>query len=236
MTDIHAGRVLVAHQPAYLPWGGYFSRLLDVNKMIILDHVQFSERGYQHRNRIPDRHGGSQWLTVPVQRRFGQPLRDVRIADPTWSRRHWRTLCQTYARAPHWPDLASRLEAVYSRQWTHLADLDITLTGALLTALNMNVTLIRSSTLRPAGTRTDMLIDLCKRTGDRTLRVGTGALNYLDHAALHAAGIRIEVATYHDPHPANGTAMSAIDLLAHYGPGTRQLLRAGTAITTPVIA
>lgn len=234
MTDIQAGRVLVAHQPAYLPWGGYFSRLLDVDKMIILDHVQFSERGYQHRNRIPDRHGHPHWLTVPVQRSFGQQLRDVHIADPTWTRRHWRTLSQTYAHAPHWPDLASHIEAIYSRQWTFLAELDIALIETLLTAMNMNVTLIRSSTLRPTGTRTDMLIDLCHRTGDRTLRVGTGALNYLDHAALHAAGIRVEVATYHDPQATNGTAMSAVDLLAHYGSVARQLLHAGTAITTPV--
>ena len=33
--------MLVAHQPAYLAWCGYFSRLLDTGQLVLLDHVQF---------------------------------------------------------------------------------------------------------------------------------------------------------------------------------------------------
>ncbi|MFY1633635.1 MULTISPECIES: WbqC family protein [Micromonosporaceae] len=229
--------ILVAHQPAYLPWCGYFSRLLDVPQMIILDHVQFSERGYQHRNRILDRTGTLRWLTVPVRRRFGQPLCDVRIADPEWARRHWRTLTATYGKAPFWPVYADHLGAVFAQQWTTLVDLDLALTRLLLDAFGMSVTLVRSSTVHPAGTKTAMLIDLCSRTGDRVLRVGTGALKYLDRAALHDAGIRVEVATYtHPPYPQNhpGTfipAVSVIDLLVQQGPAARDILARGCAIT-----
>lgn len=36
-------QVLVAHQPAHLPWPGYFSRLLDADQFVLLDHVLFSK-------------------------------------------------------------------------------------------------------------------------------------------------------------------------------------------------
>lgn len=89
-------QLLVAHQPAYLPWQGYFARLLDVDRLVLLDHVQFSERGRQHRNWIRGHGGGRQLLSIPVRRSglFGQSVRDVEIADSRWARRHWQTIEQ----------------------------------------------------------------------------------------------------------------------------------------------
>jgi hypothetical protein len=224
--------VLVAHQPAYLPWSGYFSRLLDASQLVLLDHVQFSERGYQNRNYIRAPGGGRQRLTVPVRRRFGQPISDVRIAGEPWAARHWRALAQAYSRAPHWETCAGLLEPVYARPWTRLADLNITLTRLLLDTLGLPVTLLRSSTLAPAGTRTAMLIDLCRKTGTTVLRTGTGATGYLDRALLDAAGISVEVATYHGPAYPQGPGpftaqLSVVDLIANTGPAAAQVLRAG---------
>jgi glycosyltransferase involved in cell wall biosynthesis len=77
--------VLVAHQPAYLPWCGYFSRLLDTERLVVLDHVQFSERGYQHRNSVLKAGGGAQRLTVPVRRRFTPFLAIPAPGPATWA-------------------------------------------------------------------------------------------------------------------------------------------------------
>ncbi|WP_019632252.1 WbqC family protein [Actinomadura atramentaria] len=227
--------VLVAHQPAYLPWGGYFARLLDVPRLVVLDHVQFSERGFQHRNRVLRAGGGAQWLTVPVRRRFGQPLTDVVPDGRLWARRHFRTLAQNYGRAPCWDSYAQGLDELYARPWERLVDLDLALTGFLLDALGLSVELVRSSSIGPAGARTDMLVDLCRRTGARTLRVGTGATGYLDAAALAAAGIDVEVSTFAlPPYPQAGggpftDGLSVLDLLLHRGPHARAALAAGAA-------
>jgi hypothetical protein len=227
--------VLVAHQPAYLPWCGYFSRLLDVDRLVLLDHVQFAERGYQNRNYIRAAGGGRLRLTVPVRRRFGQPISDAQIAgEQPWAARHWRSLSQAYARAPHWDDCASRLDPVYAKPWTRLADLNAALTQVLLDALVLPVTLLRSSTLSPAGARTGMLIDLCRTTGARVLRTGTGATRYLDRALLETAGISIEVATYDCPAYPQGHGpltpqLSVLDLIANTGPAAAEVLRAGGA-------
>jgi hypothetical protein len=232
MTARPRPEVLVAHQPAYLPWCGYFSRLLDTDRLVLLDHVQFAERGYQNRNYIRAPGGGRLRLTVPVRRRFGQPISDVQTAGQHWAERHWRTLTQSYARAPHWEDCASRLEPVYARPWTRLADLNTALTQALLDALGLPVTLLRSSTLGPAGARTGMLIDLCRKTGASVLRTGTGATRYLDRSLLDAAGISVEVATYNCPAYPQGRGpftpqLSVLDLIANAGPAATEVLHAG---------
>ena len=221
--------VLVAHQPAYLPWPGYFSRLLDVDRLILLDHVQHTERGWQNRNFVRNARGERVRLTVPVTGRFGQPIRAARIADDRWRARHWRTLTECYQHARYWPQWGGPLRAVYGRSWTHLADLNQELIRLLLDAFGLQIELVRSSAITPAGAKTDMLIDLCKTTGTRVLRVGTGAVEYLDAGLLAQAGIEVEVATYSSPPYDQGRGpftpgLSALDLLLHQGPQARAVL------------
>ncbi|MQS38309.1 WbqC family protein [Streptomyces katsurahamanus] len=223
--------VLVAHQPAYWPWPGYFSRLLDVGRLVVLDHVQFSERGFQHRNTIAGRDGRPARLTVPVHRRFGQRLNTVRIADEDFGRRHWRTLNAVYGRAPYWQRYADGLEALYAQRWTRLVPLSEATIRLALGALEMDVRLEPTSSGPPGGTRTAALTTLCRQHGAEVLRVGTGALGYLDTAVLADAGIGVEVATYtHPPYGPGGrrpAGLSVLDLLLHEGPRARAVLEAG---------
>ncbi len=232
-----AQRVLVAHQPAYLPWQGFFARLLDVNRLVLLDHVQFSERGRQHRNWIRAHDGDRQLLSVPVRRsgRFGQSIGEVEIADPRWAQRHWRTLEQVYHRAPYFDDLRDELRGIYQHPWTTLHEVNSAFIRLVLNVLGLSVRIERSSVLRPAGRRTEMLIGLARRTGASVLRVGTGAPGYLDAGVLTEAGISIEIASYtHHPYP-QGQApflpgLAALDLVLHQGPSARSVLAAGVSL------
>lgn len=230
MVTISPRRVLVAHQPAYLPWPGFFTRLLseDVDRLVLLDHVQFSERGWQNRNTIADRRGISTLLTVPVHRHHGQALTDTRIAGTSWAQRHWRTLQHSYGKAPHWPSWRDQLEAIYHTHWDHLADLNEALILLLAGGLDLQLPIIRSSSLNLTHTKTAMLTELCQRTNSNILRVGTGALHYLDAATLHTAGVTVEVATF-KPTAALGRRAggSLLDTLLRHGPATRDLILAG---------
>lgn len=229
--------VLVAHQPAYLAWHGYFARLLDVDRLVLLDHVQFAERGRQHRNDIRAPRGGPLRLTVPVRRRFGQPIGQVRIADPGWAARHWRAIEQSYRRAPYWDEYGSALAAIYHHPWALLVDLNITLTRFILNTLGLDVTLVRSGDLAPAGQKTAMLVNLCRTTGASVLRVGTGgSLRYLDPVMLADSGITVEVATYTHPSYRQGPGpftpnLAALDLIMHTGPRAIDVLRAGSLVS-----
>ena len=45
------------HQPEYLPWLGFFKKMMSSELFVFLDDAQFRKKGWQNRNRIVDRKG-----------------------------------------------------------------------------------------------------------------------------------------------------------------------------------
>ena len=105
--------VVSINQPAYLPWLGYYDRIARADIHVELDCVQFEKNSFANRNRIRLRQG-SAWLTVPVRTkgRFGDLMIDeIEISgDGRWQGKHWRSLSQAYAHAPHFASI-SRMHA-----------------------------------------------------------------------------------------------------------------------------
>lgn len=64
-------------QPYFMPYAGYFRLFAAADLFVIYDCVQFPRRGWVHRNRLPDAHGASRWLTLPLHR----CARETRICD-----------------------------------------------------------------------------------------------------------------------------------------------------------
>jgi hypothetical protein len=60
-------RVVSIMQPYFAPYGGYWRLLAGADLFVIYDDVQFLRRGWMHRNRLPDRTGEAQWLTLPLK-------------------------------------------------------------------------------------------------------------------------------------------------------------------------
>ena len=63
-------KVAVIHQPDFLPWPGFFHRLLRADLYIALDHVQFvtgTSRSWTHRDRIKTT-SGPRWLSLSTQK------------------------------------------------------------------------------------------------------------------------------------------------------------------------
>jgi WbqC-like protein family len=226
-----ARRVLAAHQPAYLPWPGFFSRLLDLDQLLVLDHVQFSRGGWQQRNYLLTA-AGRQRVTVPVVRDFGQPINAARVSGDRWRARHWQTITNAYHRAPYFRQWSGQLEEIYARPWESLSELNIALIRLLLHGFEIGAELVLSSQLHPQGHATTMLASLCRLTGADVLRVGTGATGhggYLDRRLLTKVGINVQVAgfgyrAYPQAFPGFTSGLSALDLLLNCGPGARQVL------------
>jgi hypothetical protein len=53
-------------QPYFLPYPGYFRLIAQSDLFVAFDCVQFPRRGWVHRNRLRDRAGELQWLTLPL--------------------------------------------------------------------------------------------------------------------------------------------------------------------------
>lgn len=53
-------------QPYFLPYAGYFRLLVEADLFVISDERQFPRRGWVHRNRLRDKSGALDWLTLPL--------------------------------------------------------------------------------------------------------------------------------------------------------------------------
>jgi hypothetical protein len=69
-------------QPYFFPYAGYFRLFAQSDLFIIYDCVQFPRRGWLHRNKLVDRSGAEQWLTLPLVKQPQSVLiKDLQFPD-----------------------------------------------------------------------------------------------------------------------------------------------------------
>ncbi|MFC9683282.1 WbqC family protein [Streptomyces sp. NPDC056948] len=229
---------LYIEQPAFAPWLGFCEALFACDTVALYDIVQFEDGGYQNRNRIKTPQG-AQWLTVPVAKRHGQLIRDVRIADAFDPQAMLRRLRETYGRCRHVEETLEVLAAALTAGHQWLVDLNVCLVTDITVALGAPARLLLTSQLPvdPAGDRIQRIADICRATGADELWAGSGTRGYLHPADL--GGITVTWNDYLERHPRYEQAwprqdfvpaLSVIDTACTLGwAGTAALLRAGLA-------
>src|ERR1035437_4150954 len=103
--------ILTAHQPAYLPWLGYFDKIIKSDIFVYLDTVQFEKNSFTNRNKVKTPQGAA-WLTVPVKIKghIGKTMMEIEIDNSQdWRKKHLNTIFMNYKKA-------ARFEECYARQ------------------------------------------------------------------------------------------------------------------------
>lgn len=230
--------MLVAiHQPNFLPWLGYFDRMVRADLFVLLDHVQFERRNYQNRAliRLEDE---SRWLTVPVvQLSQKEKIIDKRVDNPAeesarwWGPNSFNTLRYAYRKAPHFDLYAPRLKEIFETRWEKLVDLNIATLEFAREALGIRTPMIRSSTLDVEGQRSGLLLDICRKVGASAFLGGMGGSRvYLEKEAFAAANMGVVWQDFRHPQYAQcGEApfipgLSVLDVLFNCGPASRELV------------
>ena len=58
-------KYISAHQPAYIPWLGFFDKINQVDEFVFMDDVQFEKNSFINRNKVLV-NGTPTWLTIPI--------------------------------------------------------------------------------------------------------------------------------------------------------------------------
>lgn len=229
--------IVAVHQPNYLPWLGYFGKILSSDCFVILDDVQFTKRGYQNRVQIQTP-GGVRWLTQPVRTsgRYHQSTREVRFVDPRWGKEHWKTLVHSYGRAPFFRELGVSLRPLLEEPGEWLAACNVRLIRWACEVLGCRTPLLLSSELLkeedPLAGPTDRIVRIVRKVGGDTYLSGQGGFHYQDLEQLASCGIRTTSAAAVFPeYPQQGegfvSGLSVIDLLMNCGPRGREWIEGG---------
>jgi len=220
-----SGMIAAIHQPAYLPWLGYFHKILHADLFVLLDTVQMEKNGFANRNRVwtPN---GVQWLTVPVLMKghTRSTLREMRINPAvSWRAKHLRTLALSYGRRPHYLRYAGEIERLLAGSGGDLTPFLARMLEYFLQALGMGEKrVVLASALAPEGKATLLLLDICKKVGARTYLSGAAGKEYLDLKHFDAAGVEVVFQDFRHPvydqgRPEFEPNLAIVDALFHCG-------------------
>ena len=222
---------LVALQPSYLPWLGYFDQLRKADVFVWYDDVQFDKNGWRNRNRLKSPNG-VRWLTVPVLQsgRAEQPIHDVMIDNrQPWRHKHVSSIEQWYARAPFVLAMLPPLREILEQPWERLVDLDIAIVNWMAKELGIGTPRHRSSELGIGGDRNSRLVNMCRHFSATRYLSGDSARGYLDVDLFKKSGIEVLWHGYRHPrypqlHGEFVQLLSALDLLLNVGPDSLRVL------------
>ncbi|QKJ67896.1 WbqC family protein [Deefgea piscis] len=189
---------LSAHQPAYLPWLGYFEKIAAVDVFIFLDSVQFEKNSYINRNKIKTP-TGSQWLSLPVSSRghFSQTLKETVIENREfWVNKHLKSIYSNYRKSYYFDYCYPRLENLFSNSDLKLSDFCFRQLNFWLSELGIDTKVVRSSTLDLQSKKSDLIIDLCNVHGANSYYSGCLGRQYIDEGSFTSSNILIKYQNY----------------------------------------
>lgn len=230
--------MIYIEQPPFLPWLGFCEAMLACETIALYDSVQFSERGWQNRNRIKTANGPA-WLTVPVRKRHGQLLRDVRVSPSFDPGGMLETIRHAYARSEFYREALEVIAGPLQSGSGWLVDLNVKLVTAIGAALGSTSALVLTSGIDGIETddRIERIIKVCHAEGGGTLWAGEGTRGYLDTGRLADHGVSVvwnEFPMRHPAYPQNWArqgfmgGLSVIDAACNLGwAGASAMLRQG---------
>jgi hypothetical protein len=195
--------IIAIHQPNYLPYLGFFDKMMRADIFVIYDNTQFNDRDFQHRNKIRTPHGW-QWLTVPVESK-SISIKDIKIKNETiidgvtWKEAHFRKIRDNYKKTPYYASYEEQLKTIYENRHDKLIDLNMDIIYFLRNAFKIKTKIIFASELNFISKSTERLIDITEALGGDVYLSGSGGLNYLDESLFERRGIRVEMQDFKHP-------------------------------------
>lgn len=156
--------IVSAHQPAYLPWLGYFDKISRSDIFVYMDTVQFEKNSYINRNQIKSSQGPI-WLTLAVKQKghMNSSLTDLQL-DPAykWQKKHLAAIALNYRKSINFEMLYPKLEQLYSQEHEFLIDLCWSHLEFWLKHLEIKTKIVRLSELDITGRKSDLVVNICK--------------------------------------------------------------------------
>lgn len=236
-------KIVSIHQPAYLPWLGFFHKLLVSDIFVILETTQFEKNSFVNRNKIRTANGWT-WLTVPLLTKghFEKTIRDMTWNPAvSWPRKHLESIKLAYSKAPffshYYPILVDWLA-----QAKGFHPLLMTMLRFFAAELEATTQLIGSSELKASARKSDLILEICRELGADLYFSGPQGADYLDLEAFHRFGIDVHLQDYRHPiylqtYSGFESHMGIIDCLMNHGPeGTRAIIFEGNQSKSDLIS
>jgi hypothetical protein len=217
-------KIVSAHQPAYLPWLGFFHKIALADDFVVLDNVQFEKNSFINRNKIktPD---GPLWLTVPVLTagHTRNSVYDIKINNSVnWKSKHWKSICLNYRKATYFAKFSGFFEDMFLKDWERLCDLLDYSFQFFINELGIKARIHKQRDLNISGKKQELIFDLVKHFGANVFVFGALGKEYADVSYFEQNSIIPYFQDYRHPdYPQSGNDfipnLSVIDILFNVG-------------------
>ncbi len=195
----HCGLIVAGHQPNFLPWFGYFEKMLKCDIFVYSDDVRYPKQCYTNRvemlmGKVP------RYLTLPVARGG-----DVRIADKQFIRdeatcgKLLKTLRLNFCGFPCFSDIESVIDELQCAYWQYqtVADFNIHMNQYLAAIMGITTPVRRGTYLGlEAFHRNERLVQRCRMLESSVYLCGQGADDYQDELFLKESSIELQRIDY----------------------------------------
>ena len=229
-------------QSNYIPWKGYFDIINLVDEFILYDDRQYTRRDWRNRNLIKTARG-LHWLTIPVhvKGRYRQQIDETLISEPEWAGRHWRTIEQAYAQAPHFGEYRDELAELYasSAAVNRLSEVNRRFLEKINALLGIPTRLAWSTDYEAHGQKTERLVSLCQAAGAIEYVSGPAARAYIEEDEFANAGIGLVYMDYSgypeypQLHGSLEHGVTVLDLLFNTGPAAPSYMKSFATRAVP---
>ena len=227
------GKTVVIVQSNYIPWRGYFDLTNSADELILYDDAQYTIRDWRNRNIIKTPNGPL-WLTIPVKvkGKYYQKIKDTKISDHTWNRKHWASIVHNYAKARYFRQYRQTFEDLYRRKSEEfLSEINYRFIVAICRILGINTRISWSMDYELHGNKTERLVHLCQQAGATAYLSGPSAKVYLNEDLFTKKGIAVSYMDYSGYraymqfYPPFLSQVSVIDLIFNEGPDAANYMK-----------
>jgi hypothetical protein len=227
--------ILSFNQPAFLPWGGFFARLLSSDRMVLLDDTVLA-RGFTfvNRNRLKGPQGEI-WLSVPLKRkgRGAQKIKDLEIYEKErWKKKFLATLQHYYGHSVQFKPVIEEIRSALDQPGARFLDLSLALLDLLISHLGIDRKMVLQSGLGITGKGTPLLVSIASRFEADEVILPHGSEKAIELASFERAGIKVRFLRYAPPQYPQFWGnflpnLSTLDLLLCCGPEGRAVIETG---------
>ena len=224
------------NQPSFIPWGGFFARLLNSDTMILLDDTLLATGfTFVNRNRIKGP-SGEVWNSVPLKRKgLGrQTIKDLKIYEKKrWAKDFLLTLQHFYAKSLYLESIYSEIKTTIETPEESFLTMVLELLAILKKNINIEKEFILQSELGITGKGTDLLIAAAKELGAKEVLMPYFSKKVVDWAPFQKEKISVHFLRYDPPQYPQFWGhflkrLSALDLFLCCGPTGQHVITKGS--------
>ena len=187
--------IISIHQPQYVPWIPYFSKIHQADLFVLLDDVQYQKNGMQNRNFILSQNGTTR-ITLAVKGNFGDKINQMLLFNKRDLSKHWKTIEQAYKKAPFFSELQPQLSKLYAHDYNLLEEFCSDLIILIWNYIGIKTKIIKSSDIEKQGEKSALILSICQQLNATEYISGSGGFDYIDQQSFADANVRLKLLEY----------------------------------------